>query len=184
MQKHSIDLSFSSPGFVSKTYKRSFDTANDLDPSGWDYLAEQMFRECRMEILYRTYRLELPAFEGFSQPADFSLSQAAVSDLTRWAAHSNTAEAWFQIQNTFLETAHLLAQSRAYNHIEGEEGDENRRLLILLVKIQFFNSAAYLISKIEDLFFQLLFVNSGCSLISTVDVHRSDWQKEITRGAI
>jgi hypothetical protein len=129
-------------------------------------------------------RQDLPKFEGFSDASEWSPSQAAVSDLTRWAAHTNTAEAWFQIQNAFFETAHLLAQSRAYNDIETEEADEDRRLVIHLVKIQFFNSASHLITKVEDLFLQLLFVNSGCSLIPTVDVHKADWEKEITRGAI
>jgi hypothetical protein len=120
----------------------------------------------------------------FVEASEWSPSQAAAADLTRWTAHTNTAEAWFQIQNTFFETAQLLAQSRAYKHIETEEADEDRKLLIHLVKIQFFNSATYLISKVEDLFFLLLFVNSGCSLTPTVDVHQDDWLKGITRGAI
>jgi hypothetical protein len=80
--------------------------------------------------------------------------------------------------------SHLLAQSRAYQDIETEEADKDQRLLIHLIKLQFFNSAAYRISKVEDLFFQLLFVNSGCSLIPSVDVHKADWGKEISRGAI
>jgi len=184
MQKFSIDLSFSSEGLEGKSYKKSLDVENDLDRDGWDYLAAHMFRECQKETLYRTHRQDLPKFEGFSDAGEWSPSQAAVSDLTRWAAHTNTAEAWFQIQNAFFETAHLLAQSRAYNDIETEEADKERRLLIHLVKIQFFNSASYLISKVEDLFLQLLFVSSGCSLIPTVDVHKADWEKEITRGAI
>ena len=180
MRKLAVDLSFSSEGVEGKSYQKSFDVENDLDSTGWDYLAAHMFRECQMETLYRTYRPELPLFQGFIEASEWSPSQAAVSDLTRWAAHTNTAEAWLQIQNAFLETAHLLAQSRAYQEIETEEADENRRLLIHLIKIQFFNSAAYLISKVEGLFFQLLFVNSGCSLIPTVDVHKADWEKEIT----
>jgi len=102
-----------------------------------------MFRECEMEILYRTHRQELPRFEGFSEASDWSPSQAAVSDLTRWAAQQNTAEAWLQIQNTFFETAHLLAQSRAYKDLEANETDEEKQLLIHIIKMQFFNSAAF-----------------------------------------
>jgi hypothetical protein len=184
MQELVVDLSFISQVVGSKSYKKSFFVENDLDYNGWDYLAGHMFRECQMETLYRTYRQQLPSFDRFSDAGEWSPSQAAVSDLTRWAAHTNTAEAWFQIQNAFFETAHLLAQSRAYHDIETEEADEDRKLLIHLVKIQFFNSAAYLISKVEDLFFVLLFVNSGCSLIPMVDVDKEDWQKEISRGAI
>ena len=184
MGKLAVDLSFSSEGVEGKSYQKSFDVENDLDSTGWDYLAAHMFRECQMETLYRTYRQELPLFQGFIEASEWSPSQAAVSDLTRWAAYTNTAEAWLQIQNAFLETAHLLAQSRAYQDIETEEADKDQRLLIHLIKLQFFNSAAYLISKVEDLFFQLLFVNSGCSLIPSVDVHKADWGKEISRGAI
>src|SRR5437660_6504739 len=106
-----------------------------------------------------------------------SLSQAGVCDLNRWAAHSNTAETWFQIQNTFLQTAHLLAKSRAYKYVEDDEAEEDLRLPIHLIKIQFFNSAAYLISKVEDLFLLLLFVNSERSLIPDVDVHQPNWLK-------
>jgi hypothetical protein len=84
--------------------------------------------------------------------------------LSRWAAHTNTAETWLQIQNVFFEAAHLLAQSHAYKDLEGVEKDEEQQLLLDIIKMQFFNSAAYFISKIEDLFLLLLFVNSECSL--------------------
>jgi hypothetical protein len=137
-----------------------------------------------MEVLYATHRQQLPRFEGFSDADDWSPSQAATSDLNRWAAHTNTAETWLQIQNAFSETAHLLAQSQAYKDLEGIEKDEEQQLLLHIIKMQFFNSAAHFISKIEDLFLLLLFVNSECSLIPTVDVRKKDWPKEITRGAI
>jgi len=100
------------------------------------------------------------------------------------AAHSNTANVWFQVHNTFLEAAHLMAQARAYNDIETGEADQDKRLPIHLIKLQFFNSAVHLICKVEDWFLLLLFVNSGCSLIPGVDVHGPDGMKEITRGAI
>ena len=137
MAKISIDLSFSSEGIEEKSYKKSLDVENDLDREGWDYLAAHMFLECQRETLYRTHRQDLPKFEGLVDASEWSPSQAAVSDLTRWAAHTNTAEVWFQIQNIFFETAHLLAQSRAYNDIETEEADEDRRLVIHLVKSSF-----------------------------------------------
>jgi hypothetical protein len=184
MRKLAVNLSFSSDNVEGKSYEKSFDVEDDLTRKGWDYLAAHMFYECRMRTLYRNYRRALPEFRGFFEASEWSPSQAAFADLTKAAAHTNTAEAWLQIQNAFFESAHLLAQSRAYQHIEAEEAEEDRRLPIYLVKIQFFNSAAYLISKVEELFFLLLFVNSGCSLIPRVDVHQADWLKEITRGAI
>lgn len=54
----------------------------------------------------------------------------------------------------------------------------------LFTKLQFFNLAAHLICKVEDWFLLLLFVNSGASLIPTIDVHKADWEKEITWKAI
>jgi len=184
MQKLTIEISFSDPDIGQKGHTESFDVQDDLNYSGWDYLARHMFRECRMEVLYRTHRQQLPRFEGFSDANDWSPSQTAISDLNRWAAHTNTAEAWLQIQNAFHETAHLLAQSQAYKDLEGIEKDEEQQLLLHIIKMQFFNSATYFISKIEDLFLLLLFVNSECSLIPTVDVRKKDWPREITRGAI
>jgi hypothetical protein len=184
MKKLTIDISFSDSHIGQKGYTESLDVQDDLNRSGWDYLARHMFRESRMEVLYRTHREQLPKFEGFSDANDWSPSQAAISDLSRWAAHTNTAETWLQIQNAFFEAAHLLAQSHTYKDLEGAENDEEQQLLLHILKMQFFNSAAYFISKIEDLFLLLLFVNSECSLIPTIDVRKKDWPKEITRGAI
>ncbi|MFZ0771118.1 MAG: hypothetical protein WAN08_06810 [Candidatus Sulfotelmatobacter sp.] len=184
MQKFTIAMSFSSHSVGEKSYTRSFDSHDDLDRTGWDYLAGHMFRECEMELFYRNHRQDLPRLEGFSEASDWSPSQSAVSDLTKWAAQQNTAETWLQIQNAFFETAHLLAQSRAYKDLEANEADEDKQLLIHLIKMQFFNSAAFVMNKIEDLFLLLLFVNSGCSLVPTVDVRRKDWPRDITRGAI
>ena len=184
MKKLTIDISFSDPHIEQKGYTESLDVQDDLNGSGWDYLARHMFRESRMDVLYRTHRKQLPKFEGFSDANDWSPSQAAISDLSRWAAHTNTAETWLQIQNAFFEAAHLLAQSHAYKDLEGVEKDEEQQLLLHIIKMQFFNSAAYFISKIEDLFLLLLFVNSECSLIPTVDVRKKDWPKEIRRGVI
>lgn len=182
MLRLTIAISFDSQGIGNKTFTRSIDCHDDLDLAGWEYLSGHMFRECQMEILYRSHRLQLPSFEGFSEASDWSPSQSAISNLTRWAAETNTAEAWLQIQNAFLETAHLLAQSRAYKDLEDNEEDKDKQFLMHLVKMQFFNSAVFHISKMEDLFLQLLFVNSGCSLLPNVDVHSENWSKEIKRG--
>jgi hypothetical protein len=184
MHNLTVSMLFSGPDAAETKYDKSFNAPDDLAPAGWACLARHMFRECEMEMYYRNRRQELPAFDGFSDARDWSLSPAAVSDLTKWAAHANTAEAWLQIQNVFLEAAHLLAQARAYKDLEDKEQDEDQQLLIHIVKMQFFNSAVFLITKLEDLFLLLLFVNSGCSLIPTVDVHSDDWFKEITRSAI
>jgi hypothetical protein len=157
-----------------------------LHRAAWGSIAEPVLRACEAEILYGKYRQDLPDFPNFLQSAgaDWFPSQDAFADLTRSAAHMNTAQAWWQIQNTFWETAHLMAHARAYQDIEAQEADEERRLLVHLTKLQFFNLAAHLICKVEDWFLLLLFVNSGASLIPTIDVHKADWPKEITRKAI
>jgi len=77
------------------------------------------------------------------------------------AAHSNTANVWFQVHNTFLEAAHLMAQARAYNDIETGEADQYKRLTIHLIKLQFFNSAVHLICKVEDWFLLTAFCKFG-----------------------
>lgn len=184
MHKLEVVTSFVSQNIDNQRYTRSFDVHDDLGRTACDYLAGHMYRECQAKIIYRIRRQELPGFAGFSEVSDWSLSPAAVSDLTKWAAHANTAETWLQIQNVFFEAAHLLAQSRAYNDIESEEQDEDKQLLTHIIKMQFFNSGVYLIAKIEDLFLLLLFVNSGCSLMPQVDVRSKNWSKKITRGAI
>src|SRR5437868_15209804 len=105
MRKLAVDLSFSSDGLEAKSYNKSFDVEDDLTTQGWNYLAALMFRECQMETLYRTYRPQLPPFQGFFEASQWSPSSFA--DLTRAAAHSTTAEAWLQTRTTFFDTAHL-----------------------------------------------------------------------------
>ena len=181
MPKLTVDLGFTFQG-NRHDYTKEFDVDRDLDRDDLDFRAAQMFRECQMQALYSSYRRTVSNFQTLSVSGNWFPGVA--SDLIRMAAHSNTAHVWFQIRNTLLEAAHLMAQARAYKDIETAELDEDKRLLIHLMKVQFFNSAVYLICKVEDWFLLLLFVNSGCSLIPGVDVHGPDWMKEITRGAV
>jgi len=182
MQKLNIELVFST-GKDRQSYTRSLDLDSDLGRASWELVASHVFRECQMEILYRRYRRALPDVKGFFEGRNAYLP--VWHDLVRVAAQKNTFEVWWQIQNTFFEAAHLLAQSGAYDEIERLEGDEDRRQLVHLKKLQAFNLTAYLLgNKIEDWFLLLLFVNSGCSLIRGIDVHRPDWLKKIKRKDI
>jgi hypothetical protein len=176
-----VDLTFSTAS-DRQNYTKEFDVDRDRDGSGLDFLSAQVFRECHMQVLYGRYRRTISNFETLSAGGNWFPGDA--TDLIRMAAHSNTSHMWFQIRNAFLEAAHLMAQARAYKDIEGEETDKEKRLLIHLIKVQFFNSAAYRICTVEDYFLLLLFLNSGCSLIPGVDVHGPNWMKEIKRGAI
>jgi hypothetical protein len=185
-----VDLVFTDAAGDQQKYTKLFDAQRDLNRAAWGFIAEPVLRACEAEILYGKYRQDLPDFQKFLQSAGANWfpswfpSQHAFADLTRSAAHMNTAQAWWQIQNTFWETAHLMAHARAYQDIEAQEADEERRLLVHLTKLQFFNLAAHLICKVEDWFLLLLFVNSGASLIPTINVHKADWPKEITWKAI
>jgi hypothetical protein len=180
-RKLTVDLALT---FQAKTqeYSREFELGRELGLADLGYCAAQMFRECHMHSLYSRYRRAISNFQSLFQGENWFPDIA--HDLVRTAAHNNTAQTWFQIRNTFLEAAHLMAQARAYKDVESSETDQEQRLLTHLMKLQFFNSAVFLICKVEDWFLLLVFVNSGCSLIAELDVHQPDWMKGITRGAI
>lgn len=183
MKKLSVTLTFGFDG-DQKPYTKEFDVEDDFDLKHSEYLSKQIFDECHIDLLSTTYRAALPAFGAFTSNMNWFTPQTGAGDLTRWAAHQNTAETWWQIENSFTEAAYLLSRARAYEDIENAESDNDRRMYLHLMKIQHLNAAAYLTSKIEDWFFLLLFVNSGGSLISSIDVQGNDWLKEVTRGAI
>jgi hypothetical protein len=184
VQKLNVELIFSTSNSDRKTHAAQFDVENDFDIDGSPSLYQQMFRECHVGLLYNSYRARLPEFRSFTEEMEWFAPQAGTSDLIRWAAHMNTAQVWWQIQNTFTEAAHLLSRAEACDEIEAVENDEDGRLFLHLTKIQYFDSAAHLICKIEDWFLLLLFVNSGCSLVPAVDVHSSNWRKQISRREI
>lgn len=183
MQKLIVETIFSTSDRKT-THSEQFEIEDDFDLDRSDSLSPPMLRECHVGLLYRSYRARLPEFRSFTEEMEWFAPQAGTSDLTRWAAHMNTAQAWWQIQNTFTEAAHLLSRAAAYDEIEAAEIDEDLRLFLHLIKLEYFNSVANLICKIEDWFLLLLFVNSGCSLIPTVDVHSPDWKEKIRRREI
>jgi hypothetical protein len=183
MKKLSVSLAFAYEA-EQKSYVKDFEVEDDFDLKHSEYLSREAFDEVNIGLLATTYRATLPAFGSFTDKMNWFAPAAGISDLTRFAAHQNTAQAWWQIENSFTEAAHLLSRARAYDDVEKGESDKDRQMYLHLMKIQHFNAAAYLISKIEDLFLLLLFVNSGGSLIRDIDVHGPSWMKEIQRGRI
>jgi hypothetical protein len=182
MKKLSVNLTFSCGD--QRADAADFQTEDDFDLTRSEYLAREMFRECQVALLYAPHRSGLPAFRFFTDQMNWFAPKSGTADVTRWAAHMNTAQAWWQIQNGFTESAHLLARARAYHDVEAAARDDDTRLYLHMMKIQHFDAAVHLICKIEDWFLLLLFVNSGASLIPAIDVHTQDWKKQIRRGAI
>jgi hypothetical protein len=183
MKKLSVSLTFAYEA-DQKSYRKEFDVEDDFDLKHSEYLSRQAFDEVRIDLLSATYRATLPEFGSFIDKMNWFAPTAGISDLTRFAAYENTAQVWWQIQNSFTESAQLLSRARAYDDVENGESNQDRRMYLHLMKIQYFNAAAFLISKIEDWFLLLLFVNSGCSLVRGIDVHSPGWMKEIQRGPI
>jgi hypothetical protein len=183
MKKLSVSLTFAYEA-NQRSYVKEFEVEDDFDLKYSEYLSREAFHEVHIDLLSTTYRATLPDFGSFIDKMNWFAPQAGISDLTRFAAHGNTAQVWWQIQNSFTESAHLLSRARAYDDVEKGESDDDRRMYLHLMKIQYFNAAAYLTSKIEDWFLLLLFVNSGCSLIRGIDVHGPGWMKKIQRGPI
>src|SRR2546427_12395081 len=105
MPKLTIDLGFTFEG-IRQDYTKQFDVDRDLDRGDLDFLAAQMFRECHMQALYARYRRSMSDFQALFAGGDWFPGDA--TDLIRMAAHSNTANVWFQIHNTLLEAAHLM----------------------------------------------------------------------------
>jgi hypothetical protein len=180
MGKLTVELGLETP-VAKRTYSKGFSLERDRSAGALDFLADAMFRECQMQTLYGPYRAILPDFEGLSVGTRFP---KVMGDLTRSAAHTNTFDVWFLIRNVLLEAAHFISQARAYHDLELAETDENSRMLLHLIKIQDLNSSAHLICKVQDLFLLLLFVNSACSLIPSIDVRAAGWEKEIRRVKI
>jgi hypothetical protein len=178
MKKLSVSLTFDY-GADQESYMKEFEVEDDFDLKHSEYLSKEALDEVRINLLSTTYRATLPEFGSFMDKMNLFAPVDRMADLTRFAAYENTAQVWWQIQNSFTESAHMLSRAHAYDDVENEESDEGRRMFLHLTKIQYFNAAAYLISKVEDWFLLLLFVNSGCSLIRGIDVHSPGWLKEI-----
>jgi carboxylesterase type B len=168
MKKLSVSLTFAYEANQSP-YVKEFEVEDDFDLKYSEYLSREAFHAVDIGLLYTTYRATLPNFGSFTDKMSWFAPQAGISDLTRFAAHGNTAQVWWQIENSFTEAAHLLSRARAYDDVEKGESDKDRQMYLHLMKIQYFNAAAYLTSKIEDWFLLLLFVNSGCSLIRDIE---------------
>src|SRR5579859_6055199 len=168
MKKLSVSLTFAYES-GQKPYTTEFDVEDDFDLKHSEYLSRETSTELQVDLRSANYRATLPEFGSFIDNMNWHAS--VVADLTRFAAHENTAQVWWQIQNSFTESAQLLSRARAYDDVEKGESDEARRMYLHLMKIQYFNATAFLTTKIEDWFLLLLFVNSGCSLIRGIDVH-------------
>ena len=183
MKKLKVTLTFGC-GDQNESHSTDFDVEDGFDLKRAKSLSTGMLHECHTALLSATYRAAIPEFRNFIDQMNWSGPASGIFDLTRWSAHRNTAQAWWQIQNAFTESAHILARARAYDDIGNAQSDDDLRLYIHFMKIQTFNAAAHLICKVEDWFLLLLFVNSGASLIPSIDVHDPDWRKSINRSDV
>lgn len=180
-----ISIAFKDSG-IERTFEKVVEIPDETSVAGEDNLRDYLWAEVEKELEWGRYLEGLPDIEDLPQPTRQSFK---LDDMVSGAYHdrTNVQWTWFEIKKVLREVRLLLAQSRAYKALEPEHKanlEENNLLYNLhLNKIEKFDLAVFLLTKVEDLVFRLIFEGTGASLIS-VDMSDPEWERALTWSKI
>lgn len=143
-------------------------------------LAREIFAELRKAISYSDYWNSLPDVGDLAQP--LSISVAAPTDPMAFIDLFNKPAVWLEIDNTFTDLRHVLAEAKAYKDLEPPNTKPTTDSLcahLHFEKMYRLNLGVFQLVKIQDLIVRLLHESFSGKLI-TVDFDDEDWEKKLT----
>ncbi len=169
---------------VEKELQPSMETGDAAYAMNW--MARFVAMECEKELRWVKFRENLPDVSFAMEERPYA--KAAWESTDDVAAWENSQKVWQELHNVMLNVEYLMAQFRAYGEIEQQTtGDEWASPHLQM--IHSLNAAVLQMSKIEDLFLVLIFVNSGASLLLVktdgkllpVVTSNPKWQRKLRR---
>lgn len=177
--KINMNLEFVPEAGPARSFNYSVSHDRDASDDGKENLAREMFAELRKAVSYSDHWKSLP------DVGDLLLSPAsasAPSDPMAFIDLLNKPAVWLEIDNTFTDLRHVLAQAKAYKDLEPPNTKPTTDSLcahLHFEKMYRLNLAIFQLVKIQDLIVRLLHESFSGKLM-TVDFDDEDWEKKLT----
>lgn len=169
-----LTLSFAGGPAALEPLTATFPCPDDIDPC---LLQTDLSIQLQKELGWADFRSKLPDVSHLQGSSKIRFTLDAIVS-GEYHDRMNTREAWFEIVQTIYRVEDLLAGSRAYKQLEyptDAPAEDAFVWRVHLVKMKSFNLAVFLLAKIEDLIFRLLFEGLSASF-TFVNQSRQDWE--------